>query len=278
MALDLAPRPHPGAAPDPFRRGLEGRVHDSAINNESRSGSPGGLDRAAVGAALRARFARLHAAGTADAGCSIALCPEIDGALPGGGLPRAALHEIHQDETGAAQGFAALLMARSGGAVFWIAAEPEAPPAAPGRLGLAPSRLILLRTGRQAEALWAAEEALRCPAISAVLLTGASPREEAMRRLQIAAETGGGIGLLLRDPEDENGGCFHAATSWRVTGRGGGAGDLGDPQWTLDLLRCRAARPRSWAVTWRAGLDALVPEEDARDEAMPPAPARARRR
>lgn len=215
----------------------------------------------------------------ADAGGGpVTLCPEIDGALPGGGLQRAAMHEVLSDGTGAAQGFAALLMARSGASAFWIAPAPDFPPPGLARFGLAPSRLVVLRPRDEAEAIWAAEEALRCPAVSAVLLRGVRPGEDAMRRLQLAAGTGGGIGLLLREADDEETASSPAATSWHVTGCGGGAGDLGDPQWRLDLLRCRAGRPRSWAVTWRAGLEALVPEEDGRDEARPTAPARARHR
>jgi protein ImuA len=277
MLLDLAPRPRPGDAPAPLLRGLNEGADRAAIMNEPESCRAEGLDRRAVTAALKARVARLPA-GTPDESGAISLSPEIDGALPGHGLTRAALHEIHPDDTGAAQGFAALLMARAGGTVVWIAIAPDAPPPGLGRFGLAPSRLIVLRPRERADALWAAEEALRCPAISAVLLSGMSVGEEGMHRLQVAAGTGGGIGLLLRDQDEEETGYLPVATSWRVSGRGSGGGELGDPQWTLELLRGRTARQRSWAVTWRTGLEALVPEEDARDEARPPAPVRARRR
>ena len=50
--------------------------------------------------------------------------------------------------------------------------------------------------------------------------------------------------------------------------------DLGDPQWTLELLRCRGGRPRSWQVTWRAGMESLMMDDEARTEE---APRRARR-
>jgi protein ImuA len=198
----------------------------------------------------------------------------MDRHLPGGGLPRAALHEILSDGAGAASGFAALLMARSGGTVFWIAREPDPWPPGLMGFGLPPSRLIVAQPANHQDALWATEEALRCSAISAVLLVGEKPDGTAMRRLQLAAETGGGIGLLLRDSEEDEGPSL-ATTRWRVTGRAGGSmHDLGDPQWTLDLLRCRAGRPRSWHVTWRAGMESLVPDDEMREEE---APRRARR-
>ena len=280
MPLDPAPPPRPGTAAEPLRNGLKGSIQAHAVRSGSQLPRPGGLDRPALAAALRARFARLGAAGPGGpAGdAAISLSPEIDRALPGGGLPRAALHEILPDDTGAAQGFGALLMARSGGAVFWITTA-DTPPASLARFGVVPSNLVLLRPVEEGEALWAAEEALRCPAVSAVLLAGMAPGEEAMRRLQLAAETGGGIGLLLREAGDEEAAPSPAATLWRVAGRAGGAaGDLGDPQWTLDLLRCRAGRPRSWQVTWRAGMESLVPDEEAREEARAESPGRARRR
>lgn len=242
---------------------------------ESPAGAPGGLDREAVLAALRVRLARMEQAGPmgGEAASAISLCPEIDLHLPGGGLPRAALHDILSDGTGAASGLAALLMARSGGTVFWIATDPDPLPPGWAGFGLAPSRLILARPSARQDALWLAEEALRCPAISAVLLMGEQPDATAMRRLQLAAETGGGVGLLLRGSEEDEGPSL-AATRWRATGRAGGSmHDLGDPQWTLELLRCRAGRPRSWQVTWRAGMESLVPEEEMRDEV----PRRARR-
>jgi len=221
-------------------------------------------------AALRARIARIEGAGPTgkEEPPVIPLCPEMDRALPGGGLPRAALHEILSDGSGAAAGFAALLMARSGGTIFWIARDPDPWPPGLIRFGLPPSRLIVAQPRHHVEALWVAEEALRCPAVSAVLLGSERLDTMAMRRLQLAAETGGGIGLLLRDEEEE--GPSLASTRWRVTGRAGGSPhDLGDPQWTLELLRCRSGRPRTWHATWRMGMESLVLDDEAREEAHP---------
>jgi len=270
MRPDSPSRPRPGApsAPDPGHS--EGTFPGGA-------GAAGpGLDRRAVLAALRARVARIERAGLDDRDVppAIPLSPEMDRDLPGGGLPRAALHEILSDGAGAAVGFAALLMARSGGTVFWIARDPDPYPPGLMRFGLPPSRLIVAQPACHADALWATEEALRCRAVSAVLLMAERPDATAMRRLQLAAETGGGIGLLLRESEpgsEDHEGPSLATTRWRVTGRaGGGAGDLGDPQWTLELLRCRAGRPRSWHATWRAGMDSLVPDDDAGEEEAAP--------
>ncbi len=247
------------------------------------------MDRPALLAALRARVARLERAGAAAAleragSAGVRLAPAIDAALPGGaGLPRAALHEILAAGAGAAAGFAALLLARSGATVFWIARAPDAWPPGLARFGLPPSRLVLVQAEAESDALWATEEALRCAAVSGVVLADAVPDATASRRLQLAAETGGGIGLLLRDDAGVGHGNHAGAvrggegpslatTRWRVSGRAGGGSrhNLSDPQWGLELLRGRAGRPASWNVTWRPGSETLVPEgagEDAEDAA-----------
>ena len=234
---------------------------------------PAQMDRPA----LRARVTRLERAGAAAAleragSAGVPLAPAIDDALPGGaGLPCAALHEILAAGAGAgaAAGFAALLLARSGGTVFWIARAPDAWPPGLARFGLPPSRLVLVQVEAESDALWTAEEVLRCAAVSGVVLADAVPDATASRRLQLAAETGGGIGLLLRDAAGA-GSSTLATTRWRVSGRAGGSRhDLGDPQWGLELLRGRGVRPASWNVTWRSGSETLVPEgagDDAEED------------
>lgn len=237
------------------------------------------MDRPALLAALRARVSRMERAEAAEAlarqrdrgnGDAILLAPAIDAALPGGaGLPRAALHEILQRSSGAATGFAALLLARSGGTVFWIAPSRDAWPPGLSRFGLPHTRLILVRAAGAADALWAAEEALRCPAVGGVLLAGHRPDDTAAHRLQLAAETGGGIGLLLReDTEESRPGV--AITRWRVSGRAGtglSRHQLGDPQWRLELLRTRSTRPARWDVAWRPSSETLIPENPSEEDA-----------
>ncbi|WP_426956722.1 ImuA family protein [Muricoccus radiodurans] len=262
MPPDSPSLPSP-ADPDPTGTGAGGPGRDGA------------LDRRAVLAALRARVARIERSGLTEREPppAISLCPGMDEALPGGGLARASLHEILSDSGGAATGFAALLLARSGGTVFWIAREVDAWPPGLMRFGLSPSQLVLAQPQTAADALWATEEALRCPAVSGVLLLWENPDATAVRRLQLAAETGGGIGLLLRETKDDAGsdsGPSLATTRWRVTGRAGGAPhNLGDPQWTLDLLRCRGGKPRRWNATWRMGTEELVLDDEAEGAEAP---------
>lgn len=233
------------------------------------------LDRSALLAALRARIARIEGGVAGAARRALSLCPPLDAAMPQGGLACGALHELvfpPQEPAGAATGFAAVILGRAGGTVFWIAEEPDAWPPGLARFGLDPALLVLVRAGGT-DALWAMEEVLRSPATAAALLVAGRPLDlTAERRLMLAAQTGGGIGLLLQADGGASPGA--ALTRWRISslpGLGAGLHDLGDPRWRLELLRCRGGRPADWSVVWTAAAGELRAET-----AMPPA-ASARR-
>lgn len=223
------------------------------------------LDRAGLLAGLRARVARLDRGGPRWEDRNVLpIAPELDAHLPWGGLPLAGLHEIMGEDFGAIVGFSSILLARAqaalhGRSLLWIAAEPDAYPPGLATLGLDAARLILVRAPRQADALWAAEEALRSPAIAAVLLLGTAPNLTETRRLQLAAETGGGIGLLLRETAEE-GGPGAALTRWRVAPATAAAATphhLGEPAWELALLRARGGRPGAWFAEWNPAQSRL---------------------
>src|SRR5690606_37387797 len=87
------------------------------------------------------------------------------------------------------------------------------PPAA-AALGLPLDRLIVVRADSAQDVQWICQQALGCRAVAAVIAP--LPRADAAlsRRLQLAAETGGGIGLLLRD--GGHGGHTFAASRLRL--------------------------------------------------------------
>ncbi len=251
-----------------------------------------GLDRHLPGGAGLPRAA-VHEILAADPGAAAGFCALIlarvarQGAEGGtrqgaeGGARQGADGGTRQGtEGGARQG-----AGHGSGTALWIAAEPDAWPPGLARFGLSPADLVLVQARRLADALWAMEESLRCPGVAGALLAlGAEARLDltAARRLQLAAEAGGAIGLLLRaerEGEAEQPPTTAALTRWRVAalpGAGGSAHDLGDPRWRLELLRARGGRPQGWDVTWREAADRLDLETEEREGAEAP-PARRRR-
>jgi cell division inhibitor SulA/protein ImuA len=131
--------------------------------------------------------------------------PELDAHLPGGGWPIGAVAELMSDAIGI--GELSLLvpvlsrLARAGRYIAWIAPPylPYAPALA--QRGLPLKRVLLIQTRSLQQSLWATEQALRCPAIGAVLGWPAYIVDKNVRRLQLAAEAGGSLGILYRPPE-----------------------------------------------------------------------------
>jgi len=221
-------------------------------------------NRAALIAALRQRLARQE--GPAPSGI-VPVAAEVDVALPGGGLARGAVHEILVAETGASEALSGYLLGRTGGTAAWIA-PPRAPtipwPQGLAALGLAPSNLILLDAA-EGDALWAAEQALRCRGLSAV--AAILPRLDlaAARRLQLAAEAGGTLGLLLR-PDTPDRVPTVARTRWRASSLPGAsaAHRLGAPCWRLELLFARGGRQAAWDVTFDVSNKLLIVNDPLR--------------
>ncbi len=88
----------------------------------------------------------------------------------------------------------------------WIVCiDPSADLYPPGvaQLGVPLERLLVIRATHPADALWVAEQTLRCRAVAAVILPLRTLDPHTSRRLQLAAETGGGVGLLIRRTEPD---------------------------------------------------------------------------
>lgn len=221
------------------------------------------LDRSALLADLRSQVAGLeHGGNRAGREGAVPLCPSLDHALPAGGLARAALHEVLAvgELGGPALGFATLALARSGGTVLWIAPEPEAWPPGLVRFGLDPARLLLVRAARQADALWAMEEALRCRAVSAALLFSPGINLTAGRRLMLAAEAGGALGILLRADSAAPGPAV-ALTRWRIAPLPAPGPD--EARWQVELLRSRGGVGGHWSLCWHEAAGMLEDEASA---------------
>ncbi len=113
------------------------------------------------------------------------------------------------------------------------------PPAA-AQLGIPLERLLIIRAAQPSEALWACEQALRCPAVAAVIVALPRPIDaHASRRLQLAAESGSGLAFLLLDRSMRRGA---AAVTSRDCGASAGVGaGVGAPSFAVSRLRITPA-------------------------------------
>lgn len=212
--------------------------------------------------------------------------PELDAAL-GGGIARAALHEIYAPGTAdlsAATGFAVGLAIRAAAQrpILWVRQDMLDAEAGrlhpPGlvELGLDPSRILLVRARDAQGVLRAGAEAARCAALGAVLIEPwGEPRVldlTASRRLALAAEGSGVAVLLLRaaaSPEPSA-----ARTRWQITAlpsRALEANAPGDPSFSVTLLRHRGGGVEEceWRVEWSRDRQCFQHHPVTRDATAP---------
>jgi hypothetical protein len=128
----------------------------------------------------------------------------FDALLPGGGWPVGAVTELMPESQGIGE-LSLLLpalaqLSQAGRHLVWISPPYLPYPPALMQHGLVLNRLVLIEAHDARAVLWAAEQALRCPAVGAVLAWPTELNERGVRRLQLAAETGGSCGLLYRSP------------------------------------------------------------------------------
>ena len=127
----------------------------------------------------------------------------IDQHLPEGGLAFGALHEVASGGNGAIDGAAAALFtagiaARTRGQVLWCVARQDIFAPAIAQAGLLPDRVIFVEAGDEPSVLACFEEALRHGGLGAVVAEVARLSMTASRRLQLAAEGSGVIGIAVR--------------------------------------------------------------------------------
>jgi len=135
----------------------------------------------------------------------------IDERLPEGGLALGALHEVAGGGNGAIDGaaaalFAAGVAARTRGRVLWCVTRQDLFAPALASAGLAPDRVIYVEAGDEKSVLACFEEGLRHGGshgglhggFGAVVAEVARLSMTASRRLQLAAEGSGAIGIAIR--------------------------------------------------------------------------------
>ena len=180
----------------------------------------------------------------------------LDSVLPAGGLVRGTLLEWINGE-GPGSGATTLALLSAGGLIRRRDSGPAGTlavvdrgggfyTAAAAGLGLSPEGILLVRAGSEGEWQWAMEQVLRSPAIDVALTWAGSLDDRVFRRWQLAAELGGGVGMLVRSPE------VVPQASWasaRLMVRGCvGEEWTGGRRWSVRVLGGGVGRG-----TWRAG-------------------------
>ena len=77
-------------------------------------------------------------------------------------------------------------------------------------------RLIVIRTENASDWVWGVDQALKSRAIGALISPVGDLDDRSARRLQLAVEQGGGLGVFLRDQESAKRNPSWAEVQWRV--------------------------------------------------------------
>ncbi|WP_200918782.1 ImuA family protein [Sphingomonas sp. Leaf231] len=215
----------------------------------------------------------------------------IDSRLANTGLRLDALHEVAAGtpslgDDASATLFMAGIAARAWGPILWVVRRRDL--FAPGlyQSGLAPERVLYAEASDDAEVLALMEEGLRHRALGAVIGETRRAAMASTRRLQLAAEGGRTIALLMKRHAREGADPFAvpsaAVTRWRVTSAPSAplpVPGVGRARWDVNLVRQRGGESFQTIVeacdeTGRLALPArLVDRPAAAGRASPRAAA-----
>lgn len=173
-------------------------------------------------------------------------CQGLDRCLPEGGLARGTVIEWLADGPGAGAGLLALAAAREaqqvwaergGGAVAIIDRQRGFYPPAAAAWGLDLANTLIVHPASEADERWALDQALRCEHLAAVVAWPRRLDGRTFRRLQLAAEANGTVGLLVRPWEVRRDPSW-SHVRWAVRPR---AAEVGGWRLAVRLLRLRGA-------------------------------------
>ncbi len=183
-------------------------------------------------------------------------CAALDHCLPDGGYVPGSVIEYLRAMPGCGASTlaftaAATAMRSTNGFVVIIDTQHNIYPPALASWGIDLEKMVLVRPQSDVDALWAVDQSLRTPAVAAVVADVQRIDDRAARRMQLAAEQGGGLALLLRPASARR------APSWA------------DVQWVVRGLPSQDAEPTQ-NISPRPGASAAnahtapFPAEDRR--------------
>jgi protein ImuA len=238
---------------------------------------------------LRARIARIEAGSRVRRGVLPFGVAAMDARLPDGGLALGALHEVAGGADGAVDGAAAALftagiVARTDGMVLWCVTRPDLFAPALSQAGLEPDRVIHVEAGDDQTVLARGEAGRRHGGLGGVVAEVARLSMTASRRLQLAAETSGTIGIALRrwrraTEAADFGQPTASVTRWRVTALPSTrlpVPGIGRARWLVELLRNRAGESAEFELEACDAAGRLAVPADLADRSAAPQAGRRR--
>ncbi|MFT4155168.1 ImuA family protein [Parafilimonas sp.] len=183
----------------------------------------------------------------------------IENAFPNAIFPVGCTHEFlysSVENRAATNGFIAVLLSKLmqfDGAAIWISASRTLFPAALGRFGVQPDKIIFIDLKNESDVLYAMEECLKCKRIAAVVGETKYIDFKASRRLQLAAEQSRVTGLLVRS-HHKTINTTACVSRWHVTALPrelpDGMPGIGFPRWNVELLKVRNGKPGTWQLEY----------------------------
>lgn len=190
-------------------------------------------------------------------------CEFLDSELPGGGFHPGSIIEWLMTSRGDGSLTLALqatkaAMGESKHAVI-IDQQRCFYPLAAQALGIDLQRLVILHPTNKADAMWSFDQSLRCPAVAAVIAWQDHIDEINARRLQLAAEQGNTLGLLLRRNVRSHGQTHWADMTWQVTPLPAALSKTFSGPPSLPQTTARPAKPSSSSLRFVSQRPAGVP-------------------
>ncbi len=198
----------------------------------------------------------------------------VEQAFPNGVFPQGALHEfvaLKPEHSAACGGFIGGLLAclmKEGAPCVWVGTARKLFPLALSAFNVQAERIIFMDAASEKDALWIAEEALKCEGLAAVVAEIGSLNLSESRRLQLAVEQSGVTGFILRKDAGKKAGSI-ATARWLIRPAPSHSQDhlpgIGFPRWHVELLKVRNGLPGQWTLEWAAGEFAeVMPQETQR--------------
>ncbi len=184
---------------------------------------------------------------------------EVEAAFPNGVFPTGTIHEFmctEAEHAAACNGFISALLSTlmsNGGACMWIGASRKLFAPALAVFGITPDRIIFADLKKEKDVLWAAEEALKCSGLAAVVAEVQTIDFSGSRRLQLAVEQSRVTGFILRsNPRRVT--ATACAARWKILPLPSQLEEdmpgVGFPRWEVELLKVRNGMPGSWQLEW----------------------------